>query len=197
MPAAQKPSTNYQYAAPPKSKKSAATIFGWILLFMGVFYLFSALAGNLDVEPGENATSGIITAIVIFCGGGGALIWLGGKNKRLHSMYTKYSSIIAGNPDASLEQLASTSAKPYAKVCADLQKLVDMGFFPGYYLDLNRKTFSCPAAKSARPAGVPTGRPQAAPTPAGSKVVKCPNCGGSNTLIGDTTECEYCGSPLG
>lgn len=192
MPVAQGPRTNYQYAAPPRNKQGATAVFGWILLVMGIIALIGSLSSPIDVST-------VMTSLILFCGGGAALIWLGNKNKRRHSMYTKYSSIIAGNPNASLEQIAATSGRPYAKVCSDLQKLVDTGFFPGYYLDQNRKAFSCPAAQSARPASpTPFHASSLTPTPVPSapKVVKCPGCGGVNNVVGAKNECEYCGSPL-
>ncbi len=102
----------------------------------------------------------------------------------------KYLAIVINGNVRQLDAISSAVGKPYDAVKADLQKMIDDGYFKNAYI--NEATREIVLAQAA-PQGAPAFTGGAAPT---TRVVTCPCCGANNTVVGAAGECEYCGSPL-
>lgn len=166
---------------------------GWFVIVVGLIGISAFISDG--VENGEATIMMIFFILFVFGGGGFVLVMLGGKYKKRGEQLVKYSAIISENSKSHLDEIAAVYPKSYEQVCKDLQRLINDGFFPGSYLDLNQRKFISPDAKARSKERTAT---QHTPEPSAQKlkVVKCPNCGATNTVKHQVGECEYCGSPL-
>lgn len=161
---------------------------GWVFFGLGIFYVLIGFTGGLETEDGASVVSGVIFMTALCCGGGYALVRHGNKYKKLGSAYMRYSAIIAGTPNGSVDLIASACQTPVNDVCEELQKMINLGFFPSCYIDLNKKIFVSPYLRENTPVVHSEDEKP--------KVVKCPNCGAVNTVRDGISQCEYCGTPL-
>ena len=76
-----------------------------------------------------------------------------GKVQRLR----RYSQVIGDSREISLDRLAGAMGVSYGKVCDDIYKMIDSGYFDGYYIDNERRVLTCDrlGPVSARPAEPP------------------------------------------
>ena len=74
----------------------------------------------------------------------------------------------------------------------DIQKLITKGYLKNAYI--NEGTREVVLQNIIK--GQPGDMSNAASGSVETKIVTCPCCGANNTVIGETGECEYCGSPL-
>ena len=104
----------------------------------------------------------------------------------------RYISIVINGNLRQLDAIAAAVGKPYDTVKADLQKLIDDGYFKNAYINEATREI----VLSAPSASVNEVSASVAGTAVQTRVVVCPCCGANNTVSGAVGECEYCGSPL-
>lgn len=175
------------------SNGNGITRVGWVVVGLGVLYIFSGLTGSLETENGDSVVGAVIMfSSICFCGGY-ALVRYGEKYKKLGEKYLRYSSIVANRTDRSLDNIAAAFPVTYEEVCKDLQQMIDAGFFPNCYIDFSGRNLIAPFDKVSSGGERVANEPKLN-APAKPKSIKCLNCGGINAA--GITECEYCGLPL-
>lgn len=178
---------------------------GWVLFGIGCIYIFTGSSLDFQREDGRNTVEALIFLIILFNGSGLLCIFKGKKYFKLARKFNRYSSIVNANIDHSIDNIAAEYPIDYETACKDLQYMLDIGYFPDSYLDLGRRELVTPqkwqhiqskmmfyetTAQTVQPKTVQ-------PKTVQPRVVKCPNCGATNTLKPNApNECEYCGSPL-
>lgn len=164
-------------------------LLGWILFGLGVFYLLMGLAGGWETNEKTSILGGILVGLLFFCGGGILLVLWGRKLVKSGTKYERYLTIIRVQDNYSIDNIAAAYPVPYEQACADLQNMIEMGYFPHLTrVDFNRRELILPEAL------VSSDREETAERK--SRALTCPNCGAPNVIESDNGECEYCGSPL-
>ena len=177
-------------------------IFGWIFMGSGIIYLIMGLTGELGMSDKSSLAALVTLVVLTCCGSGYILISRGNKYKNWGQAIARYSALIPSIEDGSLDAIAVTFPKPYVEVCKDLQKMIDQGFLPECYLDLQRRLLVSPhmkfrqVASTIAPITPIVHETPVQPASPKYKVVKCPNCNGSNAITDSKFECDYCGAPL-
>lgn len=173
---------------------------GWFFLLLGVFSLILWNAGEIQTTDGELASyDSVVLMFLVFFIGGVLIIRHGKKYTKRGLAQLRYGAIIANLYTDSLDDIAVAYPKRYEEVCKDLQELFKDGFFSGCSLDLSRRKLIAPGGSRRDQTRTTTANQTTKPkeaTPKVVKVVKCPNCGATNTVRGTLGECEYCSSPL-
>ena len=170
-------------------------VLGWVLLGFAMLYLILGLTGNLQAEDGS--MGGVISVIFIFGAGGLVCLYYGSVIMKRGLKYSRYVSIVVPGNNTYLDNIAAQYPTSYDKAVADLQAMIDAGYFMNSYIDLNRRELILPKVQ-AQP-NYAFHQPPASTNAAyaGPRTIQCPNCGAPNTLfIGAVKECEYCGSLL-
>lgn len=174
--------------------KSAALKNSKVLKVIGIIFIVFAvmMLTTIGDDPGT-AVFGII-----FYGGGGALILWGSKKvKESGERYKKYIDIVINHEERTIENIASQMGLTYDKTIKGLQLMIDKGYFEGAYIDRQNHEIVFPQRQHI--GNVPNVGMQYdnSSQQMQQKVVKCPNCGGNNTIIiGRVAECDFCGSPI-
>lgn len=163
----------YNYLANGK----ALRIFGILMLCLG--------ACDMMLEIALEDSAGFADATSIFCCAAGIyMIFKGSKWINRGNKFQRYVAIVNAGT-TSIDGIAATYPTTYDDAVADLQMMMKAGYFLNAYLDLNKRELVMPEAESA---------PHTNTRP---RIVQCPNCGASNTVMpGAANACEYCGSPL-
>lgn len=175
----------------------ALKVFGWSSFVMGTIFVMTVLDGSLKYEEtGEVVSfSDIFPVIAFFYIFSGVCILKGRKYVKLGLKYERYSAIVNSGKIYSLEGIASAFPIDYKTACKDLQEMIDAGFFPFSYIDLERKMLITPETPSARK---DSGKQDVSGMGSGkAKVIKCPNCGATNAVYSEAVaKCKYCDSLL-
>jgi hypothetical protein len=84
-------------------------------------------------------------------------------------------------------------------VSKDLQKMIDVGYFYGAYIDVAQREIilakpTVPQEAASSYAQTPYA--QAPQAQVQERIVSCKSCGANNRVMGQLGECEYCGSHL-
>ncbi len=170
-------------------------ILGWVLIGFAAMYLLLGITGELQTEDGSSAVGGIIVAECIFGGLGALSLVKGIQYIKCGEKYNRYVSVVNASNDLLIDNIAAAIPTTYEKAAADLQAMIDAGYFMNAYVDLNRRELVMHRNQQSNYANTYTVYPQNAGAKTMSK--KCPNCGATNTVVeGIACECEYCGSPL-
>lgn len=174
-------------------------ILGYILLGFAIVYLIMAFTGDLKSEDGSSIVGGVIVAEIIFGGGGALCVFKGIEYIKRGTKYNRYVSIINASNDLLIDNIAAAVPTTYDKAIADIQSMLDAGFFMNAYLDLNKRELIM--AKTATQPNIVVNNiyadHSAGEANSQPHSVKCPNCGATNTVVpGAKNECEYCGSAL-
>jgi hypothetical protein len=161
----------------------AITVVSYILMGLGVIYLLISFADN---------NRSVITAAIIFGGGGILINRFAKKTKLTGERYKKYISLVVNQNQSSIDNIASAIGIPYETAVKDLQKMINIGYFTGAYIDVAQRDIVL-----AKPAPQQIIAPSAATVGiAHERVVTCGSCGANNKVIGQIGECEFCGSYL-
>ncbi len=173
--------------------RAAAMKNSKILRIIGIVFIILGL-----LSLGGASDSGTALGILIFYGGGGALIiWGSIKVKKMGEQYKKYIDIVINQNQTTIDNIASMMGLDYEKTVKGLQKMIDLGYFADAYIDQVNHEIVFPSRRvvqTVNPANIPSNNNFAQPQ---HKAVKCPNCGGNNMIIvGSFCECDFCGSPL-
>lgn len=182
----------YCYSKNGKSLK----IFGWVLFGMGILYFIMGLTGELATEDGSSAVGRTVLLVILFCGGGLFAVFKGKQFVDRGAKFGRYVAIVNAGSDTSLDNIAAAYPTTYDNAAADLQQMIDAGYFLNAYIDLDKRELVMPATRSIKGA-VSNSSGNGMPADPKPRTVKCPNCGATNMIIsGAINECEYCGSPL-
>ena len=141
-------------------------------------------AQSSDVAP--------LVMLLFFAVGGVALLRKAKKQKKEAESIKQYLSIIVNGNVRQLDTIAATTGKSYNVVYKDVKNMIAKGYLKNAYIDEGMREVVIP---SAAPQNTATASPVNA-APVQTKIVACPCCGANNTIVGNTGECEYCGSPL-
>ena len=150
-----------------------------------ICFAFGLIGFSTSVTDGFNSTD--IVTVLLFLGGGTLLVFFGYKAKKQYAKYKRYMNIVINKNQTNIDNIASETKDSPQKVGEILLAMLEIGFFPGAYIDENLRKLVLPNA--------PIAHPQT--TTVQTSIKKCPGCGANNTLVaGKVIECEYCGSPL-
>ena len=146
-----RPVSNQRPAAKRASAKSAIDPkWGRGLRIAGgiVTALFGFLLANFAMELISYASYGFeiyayeIRQLLYYLGGTGAgavLLCCGLGRKKKAGRYLRYRSLIGRKDSVSIESLAKAMPVPYRRACDDLQDMLERGFLPAGYLDLEQQ----------------------------------------------------------
>lgn len=165
-----------------KKTNTILTAIAAFLIFSGVFYLISGVTGQVEADP-DSVLFGIVTMLLVGCGGGIALLIYCHKYKKPGKLYERYAPLLKGYPEPDIAELARLLGVSQEQVVSDVQTMLDVGYLRGIYIDRGRGKLVCPQAKKAE---IP------------KRQVICPHCGGINQVPVETAAvCDYCNMPIG
>lgn len=148
-------------------KGSGLTVFGWIFVVVGVFYIYLWLTDNMNIGDASMAQT-MVLVIVTFFGGGFLMIHIGRKRMR-RSMATSFDTV-------DLEEIHNNMGRyeiPVHNTCI-------------------HQTIIHSTSENVTSNNVEPKVEKAEPT---IKILACKNCGANNRVSSDqVTECEFCGS---
>ncbi|WP_323392864.1 hypothetical protein [Anaerotignum propionicum] len=174
------------------SNGNGTMIVGWILFVFGIFYLIIYLsdsATNSDVAP-------LLSGAAFCCGGGFALVRHGRKYKQRGLLVSRYITCIMNSSDGSIGDIAASLGFTYENTYRDIVDLIQCGALPDSYIDESTNCVVSAYIKKRVYDYKNKIELKEEPKKFTSRTVKCPNCGGMNSITGNDNECEYCGSPL-
>lgn len=93
-----------------------------------------------------------------------------------------YFSCIAESKNGSLDEISDSLGYPYDVVVSDIEFLINKGILEKTFINRSKRIVVSQLIGES--------------VVKKSKSLSCPNCGATNTIIGKTTECEYCGSTI-
>lgn len=168
----------------------ALRVIGWLLIFMGVFYLISVLRGNFETTDGENTVDALITVMVVCFGGAGLALWKAKVYIDKGIRYSKYLSVINGSQDTRLGVIAAACGTTPEQAARDIQEMLDDGYFMGARIDGQSRELVIPVHTQPKKETPP-------PPKQVIRVMTCRCCGGINEVVqGEIAQCDYCDSPL-
>lgn len=175
-----------------KAVFNVGTLFDAIGLFMFVVTGMGVLMCIVDGFSREiilgTITSGILGLVLRMI----AKKMMGGPIR-----VQQYLSLIVDGNVCQLDNIASTTKRPYETVKRDIQKMIQDGYLENAYIDeVSRKVVIeyKNAAANDNPGSINSSNSGSSKSAA--RLVTCPCCGANNNLVGRTGECEYCGSPI-
>lgn len=175
---------------------------GKIFIALSVIYTLLFSFGEVQITKEQYADIMLMIAVLFIIG----ILHLlyGKKYMKMGEDYEKYVAAIKHNRSGSLDLLAQNTGDSYETVCSKLQKMINMQLFPDSYIDNSARRLISPIFEGQAceescftSAQTKSNTKRNSEKPEGPRTVKCPNCGGVNTITGtEGNECEYCGSPL-
>jgi len=151
-------------------------VLSFFLMFLGFIFLMLLLSDG----------AGYLIPTLLFGGGGFWLFRVSRKMKATGKRYRSYIELIINQGHTSIEYMAQMMGVTYQVAEADLQKMIEKGFFQRAYIDRTRKMIVLQTAAQSQSGQV---MPQ-------ERVVACKGCGANNRVLTHVSECEYCGSPI-
>lgn len=169
------------------SKGKRRKIIGIVLLAL---FALGIIGDVSKIASGKGADAGSILIGLMF----GALgIWLllsGLKNTKLVKRYNEYFDRLMRDPEHSIDKLVTKVGKPADEVKKDLTNMIELGLFPGCYVDSAENRLVLPSTKAAAAVAQATGS-------ARMVVRACPGCGAKVSVpAGGVEECEFCGTKV-
>lgn len=162
-----------------------------VLRVIGIVFV---VMGAIMLTEVGNDTGMALFGFLFYAGGGALIIWGSIKVKQSGERYKKYIDIVINQNQTTIDNIASMMRLTYDQTVKDLQKMIDIGYFEGAYIDqanheivlLHRQ--HTPVNNQVQNHSEPQAQ---------QKTVKCPNCGGNSVLtVGCVCECDFCGSPI-
>lgn len=171
--------------------RKASLTTGRLVIICGLTSLAFSLMGLL-VSLSEGIKSDDVNMIIFFVAAGIGLLLFGNSMIKNARKYKKYLSIIVNQNMTSIDNIAAANTVSYDEAKKDIQKMIDKGYFSGAYINDGTRELVLPQVKQTENI-VQSNYEE----PVETKVVTCKNCGANNTVIvGKTSECEFCGSPI-
>ena len=155
------------------------SILSYVLLGLGILYAI----GSVGTGDGLSGT------FVIWVVGGILLNVIARRMKATGKRYKEYIELIVNQSRRSIDYIATVVGVSYSTVVTELQKMIEIGYFTGAYIDEGiREIVLAQPSRQAMPQ---------ADANAQSKKVTCSSCGAHGVVvIGQVGQCEYCDSPL-
>lgn len=102
----------------------------------------------------------LASMITLFCiaGPGLALTFWGNSILNKAQRIRRYSQVIGAASEVSLDRLAGAMGVSYDRVCSDLERMMDDGYYSGYYIDNERRVFTSSRLGTAAPTAEKTGQ---------------------------------------
>ncbi len=176
-------------------RKSAMRAGGIGLNGLGIgLAIFGAIGfiGCISDTSGDS-TGGAIVAL-FFVAGGVALILKAKKIKKDAENVRKYLSVIVNGNERQIDVIATSLGKSYDVAKNDIQNMINKGYLKSAYINEGTREIVLPNNNVQEQVEmVASGTTISNIT---TKIVACSCCGANNTIMGETGECEYCGSPL-
>lgn len=161
-------------------------ICGIGLVLFGSTGIIASFDGGMD--------AGIFfIALLMFIVPGGILALIGFKRKNQIKGYKGYLNYINSRRVIKIDDLCNNLNVNYDTAMNILADMINKGMIKGYLTD-NELKFK----NNNENANIVVENNQEVPSkPKETKVIKCKECGAKNTLpVGETKECEYCGTLL-
>ena len=164
-----------------KDGRTILTI-SYIMMGAGVLFLATAFTNGFSVVQ-------FIWGVLL--GGGG--VWafkLAQGMKATGERYKKYIAVVVNQSETSIDLIATSVGVAYSQALTDLQKMINLGYFEGAYINEGAREIILAKPKAQVVAAQGGAIPQV-------KVATCGSCGANNKVVqGQFGECEYCGSPM-
>lgn len=173
-------------------------VCGWILISFGIIYLLIAFTEDIQTSEDLSSDLGALTLAIALFLGTGLRVLIGARNMKIRGMrYNRYCHIINGNVTG-IANIAKAAAVSDKVALSDLQEMIDNGFYPGAYIDLDLQEIILPGNQNKQTIfDQPVAEKNVDENEKRKKVINCPYCGANCVVTeGTATECEYCGSPL-
>lgn len=113
---------------------------------------------------------------------GGYLIYSGYLKRSMLKRLPNYFSCIAHSKNGSLDDISTYLDYPYETVVSDIEFLINKAILEKTFINHSKRMIVSPLIGET--------------VLKNSNNVICSSCGATNKIIGQATECEYCGSTL-
>lgn len=162
--------------------KQSSLNSGKIVLNFGYAFILISIMGII-VSISEGFGKDDIGTIIFFVLAGVSMILLGLNMKNTAKKYKKYISIIVNGGTSLIDKIAEASDINYDEVRADIDKMLEKGYFTGAYIDESTNEIILAENKNK--------------IEKKTSIVTCRGCGANNTIVvGESSGCEFCGSPI-
>lgn len=150
----------------------------FVISFLPFICSFGAI--SIYTEEGGSFISlmiGVLLVILSFW-----IIYLGYKQLPRYKRLPNYFTCIADSKNGSLDNIATALGYPYETVVADIELLIKEGILEKTFINHSKRLITSPLIGETISKNL--------------RSVLCPNCGATNEIIGETAECEFCGTIL-
>lgn len=155
-------------------------LFGCSSIGLGIVCVLAGFTGLVKYEDGTSATGIAALAGLVYGGIGALCLCLSADCLKKGTKYRRYTAVINSATNLRLDVIAAACSTTVTEAEADIQAMLDDGYFQNAYLDMSKKVLVMPSE-----------------LPQPQRCVKCQCCGATNNLAFDApNQCEYCGSPL-
>ena len=100
----------------------------------------------------------------------------------MYKRLPNYFACIADSKNGSLDAISASLGYPYETVVSDIEFLINRGILEKTYINHSRRLITSPLIGEV--------------ILQDARRVLCPNCGATNEMIGQTKECDFCGTVL-
>lgn len=173
-----------------QARQKLDTILGW---FLALFFGLGGIGASIPAE-GRKFDGSVLIVAVPLAALGVFLILKGRKTKKLVKTFKQYVSILAGDPENSLNTLAQSTNTSLDEVKKNLRMMIEKKFFANAVIDEKNQRLILRGTTDMQQIY----QNSASVTQVVQKVaVNCPGCGAVNEVPkGSTGKCEYCGCTL-
>lgn len=150
-------------------------------------------------EASNDFASNFVGMLIVFYIPGGILIYLGIRKHKKFESYKQYLDFIAMRKSVSIDSICRELGKDYKQVNKDIAEMVRYKIIDGYIDENNNFTTKeyNNAINNNMNNYTNNYNIQQVEAKKQTKIVKCPECGAKNVItVGETKECEYCGTKL-
>ncbi|MDO4902609.1 MAG: DUF2614 family zinc ribbon-containing protein [bacterium] len=150
----------------------------WLFSWIPLMYSFLSLLWFIKVPGGIFSlfTGIVLFNLTVF------IFYRGFNNLQKFKRLPNYFSCIADSKNGSLDEISAYLGYPYEVVVSDIEFLINKGILEKTFINHSKRVIVSPLI------GEDVSKK--------SRSIVCPNCGATNKIIGQTTECEFCGSIL-
>lgn len=157
-----------------ESESGGESAIASLLLMFGLGQVFLFIGG-------EYGFLGLSIGLILSAGAS-YLFYLEYLKRPMFKRLPNYFSCIAESKNGSLDDISAYLGYPYEIVISDIDFLINKGILEKSFINHSKRVIVSPLI--------------------GEAVLKyssnrvCSNCGATNKIIGQTSECEYCGSTV-